>query len=83
MRLYNRYILTVSVCLLLTAVTLIALGGNSLDVYYIVFIVEALIITELYAYFSGRARRGLNYAGAILFAGFIVVLGLQIINILT
>ena len=83
MKIYNRYILTVSLALLLTAVLLLALGLNSIDGYYTMYVVEALVITELYAYFNNKARRGLTFVSITLFAGFLVAVCLQIIKIIT
>jgi hypothetical protein len=83
MRLYNRYILTVAIFLLLTTVILIAAGQNSLGIYFTVYVIEALVITELYVYINNKARRGLAYVSAMLFGGFAIALCLQIIRILT
>ncbi len=83
MRLYNRYILTIVLLLLLTTVILMATGQNSLDVYYTIYVIEALIITELYVYFNNKARRGLTLVSTVLFGGFIIAFGLQVLKILT
>jgi len=83
LKLYNRYILTVALILLLTTVILIGLGQNALDVYFSVYIIEALLVTEIYAYFNNKARRGLSYVSTILFGGFLITLCLQIVRILT
>ena len=83
MRLYNSYIITVALTLLLTTVILIALGQNSLNIYYTIYLMEALIITELYAFLNSRARRQLTIVGSILFGGFAFVLCWSIIEILT
>ena len=82
MRMYNRYVLTVALSLLLTTIIMIAMGQNSLDVYYTVYVIEALIVTELYVYFNNRARRGLTFVSTILFGGFAIVLCFQILKIL-
>jgi len=82
MKIYNNYILIVAILFLLTTVSLIATGQNSLDIYYTVYIIEALIVTELYVYFNTKARRGLNFVSAILFAGFLFIVALQVIKIL-
>ena len=82
MKIYNRYILTVAFLLLLTTIILIASGQNSLDIYYTVYVIEALIITELYVYFNKRARRGLTLVSTMLFGGFAIALCLQVIKIL-
>jgi len=82
-KIYNSYILTVTLCLLLTTVILIASGQEALDIYYTVYIIEALIITELHVFFNAKARRGLTLASGLLFAGFMVILGIQVFKILT
>jgi len=82
MKIYNNYILTIAILLLLTTVMLIATGQNSLSIYYTVYIIEALIITELYVYFNAKARHRLNLISAILFGVFLVIASLKVINIL-
>ncbi len=82
MKIYNSYILIIAVLLLLTTVILVATGQNSLDIYYTVYIIETLIVTELYVYFNAKARRGLSLVSTILFGGFLVVVSLQVIKIL-
>lgn len=82
MKIYNSYILIIAILLLLTTVILVALGQNSLDVYYTTYVIEALIVTELYVYFNAKARRGLSLVSAILFGGFLVIVSLQVIKIL-
>ena len=82
MTLYNRYVLTVAPFLLLTTIIMIATGQTSLDIYFTVYVIEALVITELYVYINNKARRGLAYVSTILFGGFIIVLCLQTIRIL-
>lgn len=83
MKIYNRYILSVALLLLLTTVILIGSGQNSLDIYYTIYVLEALVITELYAYFNNKARRGLNYVSTMLFGGFVIGLCFQVLKILT
>ena len=82
MKVYNNYILTVAVLLLLTTIILIGLGQNALDVYYTIYILEALIVTELYVYLNAKVRRGLNLVSIILFGGFLVIVSLRVIEIL-
>ena len=61
---------------------MVAMGRNSLDIYYTVYVIEALIVTELYVYFNAKARRGLSMVSTILFGGFLVIVSLQVIKIL-
>jgi hypothetical protein len=82
-KVYNRYILSVALLLLLTTVILVGTGQNSLDIYYTIYVLEALVITELYAYFNNKARRGLTYVSTMLFGGFVIGLCFQVLKILT
>ena len=82
MKIYNSYILVVASLLLATTVILAAYGVTSLDVYYTLYVIEALIVTELYVYFNSRARRGLTVVSTVLFAGFLVVVLSAVLNIL-
>jgi hypothetical protein len=82
MKIYNNYIVLVASLLLLTTVILTAYGVDSLDVYYTLYVVEALIVTELYVYFSARARRGLTVVSTVLFAGFLVIVASAVLRIL-
>ena len=82
MKIYNSYILITALVLLLTTTILIATGQTSLNVYYIAYIIEALIITELFVYFNAKARRGLTFISAVLFGGFLLIASLEVIRIL-
>jgi hypothetical protein len=81
MKIYNRYILTVALFLLLTTVVLIAAGQNLLANYYTIYVVEALIITELYVHFNSRASSSLNLVSILLFGGLMVALIFQVVLI--
>ena len=82
MRLYNRYIITVAVLLLLTTVIMVATGQDSLAFYYMAYIIEAFIVTELFVLFNHKARRGLTWVSVMLFGGFAVLLVFQVFKIL-
>lgn len=82
MSIYNRYVVSVSILLLITTVLLVAAGQSSLDVYYSFYVVEALIVTELFVYFNKRSRRALHTVSICLFFGFLTVLVIQIFKAL-
>lgn len=82
MRIYNNYILTVAMLLLITTPILVAMGQNSLEVFYTVFVIEALVVTELYVYLSGKVRRQLNLVSVILFGNFSLIVLTNIIKLL-
>lgn len=79
MKVYNRYILTVASLLMAVTVLLAALGQESIEVYYVVYILGALVVTEAFVYLNPQARRGLNAAGVALFAGFMIIIIQQIV----
>ena len=78
---YNKYIIVVAMLLLLTTVILTALGNTKLDMYYTLYVLEALIVTELYVHFNAKARHGLSLVSVVLLAGFLVTVSLQIVKI--
>ena len=82
MRIYNNYILTVALLLLVTTPILVAMGQSSLEVFYTVFIIEALVVTELYVYLSGKVRRQLNLVSIILFGNFSLIVLANIVKLL-
>ena len=82
MRLYNRYIIIVATLLLATTVILVALGQEALDIYYTIYVIEALVVTELFVYLNSRARRRLGLVSAGLFAGFAIALGVEVFKII-
>ncbi len=82
MKIYNSYILIVAALLLLTTVILAVIGQEALDAYYTIYIIEALVVTELYVFLNPKARRGLSLVSAILFGGFVFVVSLEVIKIL-
>ena len=82
MKIYNGYILITALVLLLTTIILIAAGQASLNVYYTAYIIEALIITELFVYSNAKAHHRLTLISAVLFGGFLFVASLEVIKIL-
>ena len=82
MKIYNNYILTIAILFLLTTIILVAMGQNSLDVYYTAYIIEALVVTQIHVYFNDRVRRRLNFVSIMLFVGFLFIVALQTIKIL-
>jgi len=80
---YNHYFITVAIVLLITTVILVAAGQTSLDIFYSLYVAEALVITELFVYFNKKSRRVINIVSLMLFVGFGIVLCLQVIKALT
>ena len=82
MKTYNHYIIIVASLLLLTTVILAGSGQDSLDIYYTAYVIETLVVTELYGYLNAKARRGLSQISIVLFGGFLVIVSLRVIKIL-
>lgn len=83
MKIYNSYILSLTVVLPLTAVILTAAGGSALDYFLQVFVLEAIIITELFVYLNSKARQRLTFVSAMLFSGFLAYLTVKVPAILS
>lgn len=75
--------MTVAILLLLTTVFLVAFSIESLDIYWVIYVLEALIVTEFYRYSMPRARRALNIISIVLLCVFLLFSVLQVIKILT
>ena len=82
MRLYNRYLLTLAALFTLSTVVLSAYGQGKLDAYLTVYVIEYLITTLLFVYLDRHARRLLDAMGYVLFAGFLVIVAMKVIEIL-
>ena len=82
MKIYNSYILSLAILLLATTVILVALGQESIEVYYVLYILEAIMVTQIYVHLNVKARRGLNSVGVLLFAGFALIVVKKIVAIL-
>ena len=83
MRIYNKYIVSLVIASCSINILLAFLGQNSLEIYFIINVITYLVITLLYAHLNPRARKALNSIGVILFAGFIVIVSLKVVEIVT
>lgn len=83
MRIYNKYIVSLVIASCSINILLAFLGQNSLGIYFIINVITYLAITLLYTYLNPRARKALNTIGVILFAGFIVIVSLKVVEIVT
>ncbi len=83
MRIYNKYIVSLVLASGLINTSLAFLGQNDLGVYFIVNVLAYLVITLLYVYLNPRVRRALSNISTVLFAGFIVIVSLKVMEILS
>ena len=82
MRIFNRLIITLAIAFGLLNALLAFLGQADISVYFIVNAIAYLIITLLYVYLNPRARGALNAVSGVVFAGFLVIVTLKVIEIL-
>ena len=83
MRIYNKYIVSLVLASCLINTLLAFYGQNDLVIYFVVNVIAYLAITLLYTYLNPRARRALNTIGIVLFAGFMVIIALEVMEILS
>ncbi len=83
MRVYNKYIVSLALAAGLVNTLLAAFGQDDLSIYFTVNAIVYLIITLFYVYFNPRARRALNTISLVLFAGFMVIVVLNVMEIIS
>jgi hypothetical protein len=82
LRIFNRLIISLAIAFGIINVLLAFLGQDDISVYFIVNAIAYLIITLLYVYLNPRAKSALNGLSAIIFAAFLVVVTMEVIEIL-
>lgn len=83
MRVYNKYIVSLALAAGLVNTLLAAFGQDDLSIYFTVNAIVYLIITLFYVYFNPRARRALNTISLVLFAGFMVIVVINVMEIIS
>ncbi|NLF87825.1 hypothetical protein GX563_03270 [Candidatus Bathyarchaeota archaeon] len=82
MRVPERYLLSLTVTYAVTTFLLSFYGSSTLDLYVSVYIVEYFILTLLNSPLTPKTQRVTNVLGYTLFAVFIVIVGLKVLEIL-
>lgn len=83
MRIYNKYIVSLVLASGLVNTSLAFLGQKDLEIYFVINIIAYLVIMLLYVYLNPRARGALNTIGVVLFAGFMVIVSLKVMEVLS
>ncbi len=83
MRIYNKYVIYLALTSCLINTLLAFLGQNDLAIYFVINVIAYLFITLLYVYLNPRAKGALNVVGAVFFAGFMVIIALKVMEILS
>ncbi len=82
MTLYNRYIVSLALIFSLTSVVFALVAIANLDLCLTIYIIESLIVTELFIYLNPRAKRNLIWVNVILFSLFILLVVAKIAEII-
>lgn len=82
MRLYNKLIISLAIAFSIINITLAFFRQKDIAVYFIVDAIAYLVITLLYVYLNPRSRAALNALSVVIFAGFLVIVTLKVIEIL-
>lgn len=82
MRIYNRYIIWLTLLFTVTTVVL-STSNHGLDVYFSVYLIEYLAVTLLFSRLSSSALAGLNRIGYLLFLGFLFLVVAKVAEIIT
>jgi len=83
LRIYNKYIIYLALTSCLINALLAFFGQDNIEIYFAINILVYLIITLLYVYLNPRAKKALNSIGIVLFAGFMVIVSIKVIEILS
>ncbi|MFC1978767.1 hypothetical protein ACFLVP_02150 [Chloroflexota bacterium] len=82
MKLYNRYILIMALVFSATSVIFAVAGVLNLGLCLTIYVIESLILTELFIYLNPKARRNLNRVNAVLFGLFLMLVAVEVVEIL-
>lgn len=82
MRMYNTFIITLTLVSCFITILLAFFGQDDLQLYFVINTIAFMIITLLYVYFNQRVRKALNTIGAVFFTGFLVIVTLKVIEII-
>jgi len=82
-RIYNRFILTLTLAAGFINVLLAFLGQQDIQIYFIINIIAYMVITLLYVYFNPRARRALDGVSVVFFGAFLVIVAIKVMDIIS
>ena len=83
MRIYNKYVASLAVATCLVNALMAFLGQNKIAAYFTANVVTYLVITLLYVYLNRRARKALSTVGIVFSAGFLVIVALKVVEIMS
>jgi hypothetical protein len=82
LKISERYIISLTSAYALTTFALSFYTASGLDLFVSLYIVEYFILTLLHSPFNPKAQKSINIIGYALFAVFIVIVTLKVLEIL-
>jgi hypothetical protein len=82
LRIYNKLVVTLALVFAVIDVFLAFLGQNKIEIYFVANAIAFLVVSLLFTYFNPRARGALNTLSFVIFAGFLVIVTIKVIEIL-
>lgn len=82
MRVFNQYLLFLALSASIINTVLAFAGQQDLTIYFTANVLAYLIITVLHAYLNPRAKQLLSTIAVVLFAGFMTVVLIKVIDIM-
>jgi hypothetical protein len=79
--LYNRYILFLALILSITSIIFATTSTSELGLCFSIYLLECLILTELFIHLNPKAKRGLSRVNYVLFALFAVLVAAKVAEI--
>jgi hypothetical protein len=83
MRIYNRFIITLTLAAGFINVLLALLGQEDIQIYFVINLIAYMTITLLYVYFNPRARRALDGVAVVFFGAFLVIVAIKVVDIIS
>ena len=83
MRVYNSFIITLALTFTLITLIMSLYQVAALEAYLAVYTIALLVLMVLFTVFSPRARRNLNQIGIAAFGGFLVIVAVKVVAIVS
>jgi hypothetical protein len=81
LRIFNRFIIALVISFGVLNSFLAFLGQKDISIYFVVDALAYLMITLLFVYLNPRAKGALNAVTTVIFASFMVIVALKVIEI--
>jgi len=83
MRIYNRFIITLTLVAGFINALLAFMGQEDIQIFFVINLIAYMTITLLYVYFNPRARRALDGVSVVFFGAFLVIVAMKVVDIIS